>query len=67
MNKMLGQPDSAPKDIPTNGFVFTPDEIGSEYGRQRQLVEAKIAEEWHYDRNKIRQVLAASAASGRHP
>jgi hypothetical protein len=59
MNKMLGQPDPAPKDMPTNGFVFTPEEIESESHRHRRLFEAKVAEECHYDRKKFRQHLSA--------
>ena len=54
-NKMLGQPNEATNDKPTNGFVFTPEEIETESRRHRRLFEAKIAEQCGYDRKKFRQ------------
>jgi hypothetical protein len=58
MNKMLGEPDSTANDTPTNGFVFTPEEIVAESRRLRRLFEAKVAEECQYDRKRFRQRLA---------
>ena len=67
MNKMLGEPNPATNDTPTNGFVFTTEEIIAESRRLRRLFEAKVAEECHFDRKKFRQHLAmvhaASAVS----
>src|SRR5579863_1701762 len=61
INKMLGDPNPATNDTPTNGFVFTPEEIDTESRRHRRLFEAKIAEACHYDRKKFRQHLAGIA------
>jgi hypothetical protein len=57
LNKMLGEPN----DPSTAGFVLKPDEIETESRRHRRLLEAKIAQECHYDRKEFRQTLAASA------
>jgi hypothetical protein len=53
MDKMLGQPTATTNDLPTNGFVFTTEQIEKEARRRHRLFEAKIAEECHYDRKKI--------------
>jgi hypothetical protein len=57
LNKMLG----TPHEPQPAGFVFTPEEIESECRRHRRLLEAKIAQDCNYDREKFRQQLAASA------
>jgi len=54
LNKMLG----LPSEIPTNGFVFKPEEIETESRRHRLLLEAKVAQDCGYDRKKFRQQLA---------
>jgi hypothetical protein len=56
LNKMQGEP----YEPPTSGFVFKPEEIELECRRLRRLLEAKIAQECHYDREKFRQHLAAA-------
>ena len=61
MNKMLGQPTPPTNDPPTNGFVFTPEEIETESRRVRRLFEAKVAEECQYDRKRFRQHLAMAS------
>ena len=55
LNKMLG----IPFELPAAGFVFTPEEIETECRRHRSLLEAKIAQNCNYDREKFRQTLAA--------
>jgi hypothetical protein len=57
LNKMQG----VPYEPPTSGFVFKPDEIDAECRRLRRLLEAKIAQECHYNPEKFRQQLAANA------
>jgi hypothetical protein len=57
MNKMLGEPNPTTNDTATNGFVFTSEEIAAESRRHRRLLEAKIAEECHFDRKKFRQQI----------
>jgi hypothetical protein len=59
LNKMLGLLPEAP----TAGFVFKPEEIEAECRRHRLLLEAKIAQECHYDPEKFRQTLAASQSA----
>jgi len=59
LNKMLGVPNST-DDAVTPGFVFTPEDVDTECRRHRRLLEAKIAQECHYDRKKFRQQLAAA-------
>ena len=54
LNKMLG----VPNEHVTSGFVFTPEEIDIEC--RRHLLEAKIAQECHYDRKIFRQQLAGA-------
>jgi len=56
LNKMQG----APSEPPTAGFVFKPEEIEAECRRRRRLLEAKIAQECNYDREKFRQRLAGA-------
>jgi hypothetical protein len=56
LNKMLGV---TPEPV-TSGFVFTPEDIAAECRRHRSLLEAKIAQECHYDRKKFRQQLAGA-------
>jgi hypothetical protein len=56
LNKMLG----IPNEPPTVGFVFKPEEIESECRRHRRLLEAKIAQECNYDREKFRQQLSGA-------
>jgi hypothetical protein len=56
LNKMLG----VGNEPVTSGFVFTTEEIDTECCRHRRLLEAKIAEECHYDRKKFRQQLAGA-------
>jgi hypothetical protein len=51
LNKMQG----VPSEPHTAGFVFKPEEIEAEYRRRRRLLEAKIAQECHYDRKKFHQ------------
>ena len=51
LNKMLG----VPTEPPTSGFVFTTAEIETEC---RRHLEAKIAQECHYDRKRFRQQVA---------
>jgi hypothetical protein len=55
LNKMLGLPD----EPATAGFVFKPEEIEAECRRHRRLLEAKIAQECNYDREKFRQTCGA--------
>jgi len=55
-NKMLG----LPSEIPTIGFVFTPEEIDTESRRHRRLFEAEVALQCGYDRKKFRQTLSAA-------
>jgi hypothetical protein len=50
LNKMLG----VAGDPVTSGFVLTPEEIDGECRRHRRVLEAKIAHECHYDREKFR-------------
>jgi len=57
-NKMEG----VPYQPPTAGFVFKPEEIETECRRHRRLLEAKIAQECHYDPEKFRHHLAACTA-----
>ena len=57
LNKMQGV---ANEPSPT-GFVFKPEEIEAESRRRSRILEAKIAQECHYDRKKFRQTLAACA------
>jgi hypothetical protein len=59
LNKMLGVADLTNAPAPS-GFVFTAEEIDSECRRHRRLLEAKIAQECHYDRKKFRQQLAVT-------
>jgi hypothetical protein len=61
LNKMLG----LPLDLPTTGFVFTPDEIETGCRRHRLLLEAKIAQDCNYDREKFRQTPATSVSEPR--
>jgi hypothetical protein len=60
LNKMQGLPLPPSQAPASSGFVFTPDEIEAECGRHRRLLEAKIAQDCHYDREKFRQQLAAA-------
>jgi hypothetical protein len=55
LNKML----DLPFEPQTAGFVFKPEEIETECRRHRRLLEAKIAQECHYDPEKFRQRLAS--------
>jgi hypothetical protein len=57
LNKMEGVPNSSDDTQPA-GFVFKPEEIEAECHRRRRLLEAKIAQDCHYDRQKFRQTLA---------
>jgi hypothetical protein len=57
LNKMQG----VLNEPSTAGFVFKPEEIETECRRQRRVLEAKVARECNYDREKFRQHLAASA------
>jgi hypothetical protein len=60
LSKMQGLPISSSAVPASSGFVFTVDEIEAECGRHRRLLEAKIAQDCHYDREKFRQQLAAA-------
>jgi hypothetical protein len=62
MDKMLGQPTATTNDLPTNGFVFTTEQIETESRRRHRLFEAKIAEECHYDRKKFRQRIFTNSS-----
>jgi hypothetical protein len=57
LNKMLG----TPHEPSTAGFAFKPEEIEAECRRHRRLLEARIAQDCNYDREKFRQQFAASA------
>jgi hypothetical protein len=59
LNKMLGEPNLT-NDPSTAGFVFKPEEIDAECRRHSRLLEAKIAQQCHYDRKSFRQTLAAA-------
>jgi hypothetical protein len=56
LNKMLG----IPNEPPTAGFVFKPEEIESACRRHRRLLEAKIAQECNYDRERFRRQLSSA-------
>jgi hypothetical protein len=56
LNKMQG----LPFDPVSAGFVLTTEEIEAECRRHRRLLEAKIAQDCHYDPEKFRQHLAAA-------
>jgi hypothetical protein len=56
LNKMLG----VPYEPSTAGFVFTTEEIDIECRRHRRLLEAKIAQDCHYDRKKFHQQVHAA-------
>jgi hypothetical protein len=60
LNKMLGEPNEPASVGTTAGFVFKPEEIETESRRHRRLLEARIAQECHYDRKTFRQTLAAA-------
>jgi hypothetical protein len=49
-----------PHEQPSAGFVFTTEEIETEYRRHRRLLEAKIAHDCNYDPEKFRQHLAGA-------
>src|SRR5580658_9539070 len=51
LNKMQG----VPSEPPTAGFVFKPEEIEAECRRHRRLLEARIAHDCNYYREKFRQ------------
>jgi hypothetical protein len=59
LNKMLG----LAWEPPAAGFVFKPEEIEAECRRYRHLLEAKIAQDCNYDREKFRQQIAALAGA----
>jgi len=61
-NKMLGVARPATDEAPTNGFVFTAEEIETETHRRRRLFEAKVAEECNYDRKKFRQQIFSNSS-----
>jgi len=60
LNKMQGVSSSPNVAASTSGFVFTTEEIETETRRHRRLLEAKIAQDCHYDRKRFRQRLAAA-------
>jgi hypothetical protein len=65
VNEMQGVPNlsNLSDDTPAAGFVFKPEEIEAECRRHRRLLEAKIAQNCNYDREKFRQQLAALPAA----
>jgi hypothetical protein len=56
LNKMQG----LPFEPVSAGFVLTTEEVEAECRRHRRLLEAKIAQDCHYDPEKFRQLLAAA-------
>jgi hypothetical protein len=62
LHKMQHQPHDASTDRPSNGFIFSPEEIESEARRQRRLADAKHAEQLGYDLKLYRQFPLKLAA-----
>ena len=62
LHKMQHQPFDAAAAQPSNGFVFSPEEIETEARRERLLAAAKHAEKLGYDLKRYRQAPLGLAA-----